>query len=392
MSACPEVSSARRRCGRPAPRPCHTSDHVRLHALRRLPTSAGSPFRCPTTPSCSTSAAATSPRGAPTCCSTATRAPSTPPSARAAPRPGSAARSSTPTPPTCRSRDGAFDYAICSNLLEHVADPVAVAAELTRVGTRGLHRGPRGGERQDRRLPEPRVVVPARRGGRGGPTLVMTAKRPPYFDAEIDAYIERAGVRDQLDAVLNRHVRAPRDPVPLDRVGQPPHRGRARPGLLRRRRMRGAGAPTRLGGHGRRRRSPRRSPCRRVAGGGTSGSRSTGWSSRSTAVAEDPLLERRIYRLGEAVRRTGGSVGVVRALVPEQRGRPAARSRSRSSTLIADVAQPPRAPRAGSAAGPPASACPTRNSASEPGAALVAEPCGTAARGRGRPRVTPIEE
>src|SRR5215218_3097530 len=27
--------------------------------------------------------------------------------------------------------DGVFDYAICSNLLEHVTDPVRVAAELT---------------------------------------------------------------------------------------------------------------------------------------------------------------------------------------------------------------------------------------------------------------------
>ena len=36
-----------------------------------------------------------------------------------------------------------------------------------------------------------------------GPTLVFTAKTAPYFDPEIAAYIERAGVRHQLDAVLN---------------------------------------------------------------------------------------------------------------------------------------------------------------------------------------------
>src|SRR5215218_4599572 len=30
--------------------------------------------------------------------------------------------------------DGAFDYVICSNLLEHVTDPERVAAELARVG------------------------------------------------------------------------------------------------------------------------------------------------------------------------------------------------------------------------------------------------------------------
>ena len=32
----------------------------------------------------------------------------------------------------------------------------------------------------------------------------MTAKQTPYYDAEIDAYIERAGVRRALDNVLNR--------------------------------------------------------------------------------------------------------------------------------------------------------------------------------------------
>ncbi len=34
---------------------------------------------------------------------------------------------------------------------------------------------------------------------------MLTAKEAPYFDAEINAYIERAGVRDDLDSVLNRH-------------------------------------------------------------------------------------------------------------------------------------------------------------------------------------------
>ncbi len=59
-------------------------------------------------------------------------------------------------------RDDAFDYAICSNLLEHVADPVAVAAELQPSRTGRLHRGAGGRQREDRRLPQPRVVVPPR--------------------------------------------------------------------------------------------------------------------------------------------------------------------------------------------------------------------------------------
>lgn len=99
--------------------------------------------------------------------------------------------------------DDAFDYAICSNLLEHVTDPDGVAAELTRVARAGYIEVPEAASakivdfpshlwwcRLDDRDPE-------------APTLVMTAKTTPYFDAEIDAYINRAGVRRSLDAVLN---------------------------------------------------------------------------------------------------------------------------------------------------------------------------------------------
>ncbi len=64
--------------------------------------------------------------------------------------------------------DGAFDYAICSNLLEHVTDPEGVARRADPGRQGGLHRGARGSERQDRRLPQPPVVVPARRGRPGG--------------------------------------------------------------------------------------------------------------------------------------------------------------------------------------------------------------------------------
>ena len=59
--------------------------------------------------------------------------------------------------------DGVFDYVVCSHVLEHVPDPAAVIGEITRVGRAGYIEVPAGGERQDPRLPEPPVVVSARR-------------------------------------------------------------------------------------------------------------------------------------------------------------------------------------------------------------------------------------
>jgi SAM-dependent methyltransferase len=100
-------------------------------------------------------------------------------------------------------RDGAFDYAICSNLLEHVGDPVAVAAELTRVARAGYIEVPEAASAKIVDFPS-HVWWCRMEDGAGGPTLVMTAKNAPWFDAEIHDYIERAGVRDQLDGVLNR--------------------------------------------------------------------------------------------------------------------------------------------------------------------------------------------
>ncbi|MGZ5403743.1 MAG: class I SAM-dependent methyltransferase [Nocardioides sp.] len=101
-------------------------------------------------------------------------------------------------------RDNAFDYAICSNVLEHVADPVAVTAELSRVARAGYIEVPEAASAKIVDFPSHvwwcRLV-----GDPEGPTLVLTAKQAPHFDPEIEAYIERAGVRRSLDAVLNRH-------------------------------------------------------------------------------------------------------------------------------------------------------------------------------------------
>ncbi len=99
--------------------------------------------------------------------------------------------------------DGAFDYAICSNLLEHVTDPEGVARELTRVARAGYIEVPEAASAKIVDFPSHLWWCRLDESDAAGPTLVMTAKSAPYFDAEIDAYIDRAGVRRSLDAVLN---------------------------------------------------------------------------------------------------------------------------------------------------------------------------------------------
>jgi SAM-dependent methyltransferase len=99
-------------------------------------------------------------------------------------------------------RDQAFDYVICSNVLEHVIDPVAVAREISRVGRAGYIEVPEAASAKIVDFPSHlwwcRLVEEPE-----GPTLVFTAKSSPWFDREIAGYIERAGVRKDLDAVLN---------------------------------------------------------------------------------------------------------------------------------------------------------------------------------------------
>ncbi len=89
--------------------------------------------------------------------------------------------------------DGAFDYVICSHVLEHVPDPSAVIAELTRVARAGYIEVPEAAPRQADRLPHPPVVVPAgpdRRNADAG----VHRQDAPYFDAEIDDYLRRTGL------------------------------------------------------------------------------------------------------------------------------------------------------------------------------------------------------
>lgn len=98
--------------------------------------------------------------------------------------------------------DGAFDYAICSNLLEHVTDPEGVARELVRVARAGYIEVPEAASAKIVDFPS-HLWWCRLEEDPAGPVLVLTAKDAPYFDAEINAYIDRAGVRRSLDAVLN---------------------------------------------------------------------------------------------------------------------------------------------------------------------------------------------
>lgn len=99
--------------------------------------------------------------------------------------------------------DGVFDYAICSNLLEHVVDPVGVARELQRVASAGYIEVPEAASAKIVDFPSHIWWCRLDETDVDLPTLVFTAKQAPYFDPEINAYIERAGVRRSLDSVLN---------------------------------------------------------------------------------------------------------------------------------------------------------------------------------------------
>jgi hypothetical protein len=94
--------------------------------------------------------------------------------------------------------DEAFDYVVCSHVLEHVVDPAAAVAEITRVGRAGYIEVPEAASAKI--LDFPGHLWWCRRDGSG---LRFTAKSTAAFDAEIAAYIEAAGVGDRLSRLLD---------------------------------------------------------------------------------------------------------------------------------------------------------------------------------------------
>jgi SAM-dependent methyltransferase len=98
--------------------------------------------------------------------------------------------------------DGVFDYAICSNVLEHVVDPAAVLRELMRVARAGYIEVPEAASAKIVDFPShlwwcrlDHATTP--------PTLTFTAKDGPDFDPEIAEYLRRSGLRRRVERVLD---------------------------------------------------------------------------------------------------------------------------------------------------------------------------------------------
>ena len=88
--------------------------------------------------------------------------------------------------------DGVFDYAICSNLLEHVVDPAGVLNELMRVSRAGYIEVPEASSAKIVDFPS-HIWWCRLDESTTPPTLVLTAKDGPDFDPEIAEYLRRSG-------------------------------------------------------------------------------------------------------------------------------------------------------------------------------------------------------
>lgn len=95
--------------------------------------------------------------------------------------------------------DNAFDYVICSHVLEHVLDPAAVVAELSRVARAGYIEVPLAAS--SKILDFPSHLWWCRQDQDGG--LVLTAKSTPWHDREIQDHLAATGLDRTLDELLN---------------------------------------------------------------------------------------------------------------------------------------------------------------------------------------------
>ena len=98
--------------------------------------------------------------------------------------------------------DGAFDYTICSNLLEHVPDPAGVIDELMRVSRAGYIEVPEAASAKIVDFPShvwwirlDETTAP--------PTLVFEPKTSRWADPEIAAYFTRTGLEHDVAKVLD---------------------------------------------------------------------------------------------------------------------------------------------------------------------------------------------
>lgn len=97
--------------------------------------------------------------------------------------------------------DHAFDYAICSHVLEHVIQPDLVIAELVRVARAGYIEVPEASSAKIVDFPSHLWWVTLEND-----VLVFTAKATPYFDADIDRYLTESGMRQPLADLLDKHL------------------------------------------------------------------------------------------------------------------------------------------------------------------------------------------
>lgn len=98
--------------------------------------------------------------------------------------------------------DGAFDYTICSNLLEHVPDPSAVIEELMRVSRAGYIEVPEAGSAKI--VDFPSHVWWIRLDESTDPaTLTFEPKRSRWSDPEIGRYFDRTGLDREVAKVLD---------------------------------------------------------------------------------------------------------------------------------------------------------------------------------------------
>jgi SAM-dependent methyltransferase len=97
--------------------------------------------------------------------------------------------------------DHAFDYVVCSHVLEHVEHPDAVIAELTRVARAGYIEVPEAASAKIVDFPSHLWWVTLDHD-----VLVFTAKTAAYFDADIDRYLTASGMRQPLADLLDTHL------------------------------------------------------------------------------------------------------------------------------------------------------------------------------------------